>query len=49
VVFARALETPLGVSFAVGVARQSDSAGAGGGRVPREPAAARMSANAAAV
>jgi hypothetical protein len=47
VVFARALETPLGVSFAVGVARQTGSAGAGGGRVRPEPAAARMSANAA--
>ena len=47
VVFARALETPLGVSFAVGVARQSDSAGTGGGRVRPEPAAARVNADAA--
>jgi hypothetical protein len=37
VVFARALETPLGVSFAVGVARQTEPAG--GGRVRRETAA----------
>ena len=37
VVFARALETPLGVSFAVGVARQADAGD--GGRTRRAPAA----------
>jgi cellulose synthase (UDP-forming) len=45
VVFARALETPLGVSFAVGVARQSGSAdGSGGGRIRRVPDAAHAGA-----
>lgn len=49
VVFARALETPLGVSFAVGVARTAE-AGAGGRRVPgnRLPARAGSSSAAAA-
>lgn len=46
VVFARALETPLGVSFAVGIARQPADAG-DGGRVRREPAAAHANAAAA--
>ncbi|MFL5538813.1 MAG: PilZ domain-containing protein, partial [Longimicrobiaceae bacterium] len=39
VVFARALESPLGVSFAVGIARQPADAAGGGGRVRREAAA----------
>ncbi|MFL5382704.1 MAG: glycosyltransferase [Longimicrobiaceae bacterium] len=40
VVFARALETPLGVSFAVGIARQPAPAAGAGGRTRREPAEA---------
>jgi cellulose synthase (UDP-forming) len=47
VVFARALETPLGVSFAVGVARQDAAAGGPGGvggRLRRLPAGAHADA-----